>query len=140
MQWSSFSRTVLSTSLLCLTQFAFAEEPLIDTSRIEAAISSLETSYGDVASDIDCDTDNLISHRLICQSTDELALMVRLDQMATVYAYENALGRELNHAKPPIDEAFVSIRDACNDTQCLRNALITHTNDALGGESPYLGD
>ena len=137
MHQPSFLHTALAASLLCLSQLALATEASVDIARIEAAISRLEVNYGDVTSDIDCKTATLTSHRLICDATGELAQMLHLDRMAAVYAYENAHRREVNHEQPPIDEAFVATRNACNDTDCLRNALIAHTNDSLGGESPY---
>ena len=140
MHRSQLLRTVLAASLLYMPPLAFADEPSVDILRVEAAIASLEPSYGDVASTINCSAATLTAHRLICEAKDELALMVRLDQMAAVYAFENALGREADHDNPPVDEAFAAKRDACNDTACLRDALIAHTNDSLGGESPYQGE
>ncbi|MCX8509075.1 MAG: hypothetical protein ORN49_09405 [Rhodobacteraceae bacterium] len=61
-----------------------------------------------------------------------------LDSWAWVYAVENATGTETDHGAPPIDETFVQARDACAGKACLAKLLIQHTNDSLGGMSPYL--
>ena len=63
--------------------------------------------------------------------------MGRLDDLAWVYAVENATGQQIDLANPPRDEAFVAARDACTDEACLCAVLIGHTNDSLGGTSPY---
>jgi hypothetical protein len=63
--------------------------------------------------------------------------MVKLDTFAWVYAYENATGTETDHAAPPVDDYFIAARDACTDAACLCEVLKAHTDDALGGTSPY---
>jgi hypothetical protein len=60
-----------------------------------------------------------------------------LDDLAWAYAYENATKREIDMKKPPRDTAFIGRRDACKDVKCQCDALVAHTNDSLGGSSPY---
>lgn len=55
--------------------------------------------------------------------------MGRLDDLARVYAVENATGSQVDQTNPP--------RDTCTDAACLCAALIRHTNDSLGGTSPH---
>jgi hypothetical protein len=63
--------------------------------------------------------------------------MGRLDDLAWVYAVENATGQQVDLANPPRDAEFIARRDACEDEACLAAVLIEHTNSSLGGTSPY---
>ncbi|GEM_PF-1237819 len=112
-----------------------------DAAGLEAAISRLEGNYGDILSDISCDAPTIPAHVLMCDSIDQpnslLWRMGRLDDLAWAYAYENATKREIDQTNPPRDAEFVARRDACTNADCLHQLLIAHTNNSLGGESPY---
>lgn len=114
----------------------------IDIDAVEARIAELEPGYGLVLSDISCDAPGNPAHILMCNDADSsdatLWRMGRLDDLAWVYAVENATGQEVDHTNPPRDDDFTASRDACTDVACLCDALIRHTNDSLGGTSPYL--
>jgi hypothetical protein len=120
---------------------AFAETCEIDLAAIQARIADLESTYGTVLSDIRCDAPTIPAHQLLCLSaetpSDGLWQMQQLDTLAWVYAYENATGREVDLANPPLDTGFIAIRDACTDVDCLCAVLMDHTNGSLGGTSPY---
>jgi hypothetical protein len=110
-------------------------ETCADPASVAAAMENL-SGYQDVLSDIACDAPALPAHRLLCEN-DALWQIGLLDTRARVYAYENATGTETDHTNPPRDEDFTARRDACMDAACLCAALISHTNDSLGGLSPY---
>lgn len=113
----------------------------VDMDAVETAIKRLEPSYGSVGSDIGCDAPVIPAHVLMCDSSreagSELWRMGRLDDLAWVYSYENATKFEVDHGNPPRDAEFLAKRDACTDVACLCDTLVAHTNDSLGGESPY---
>jgi hypothetical protein len=121
--------------------FAAALPAQANLSAVNAAIARYEKSYGDIVSDIDCEAPKNPAHVLMCdssyESNDLLWKMGRLDDLAWVYAYENATKREVDRNRPPRDAAFIAKRDACKKAQCLRDLFIAHTNASLGGESPY---
>ncbi|MFC4256208.1 hypothetical protein GRI97_11240 [Altererythrobacter xixiisoli] len=112
-----------------------------DAALLEQAIARLEGNYGDILSDVGCDAPTITAHKLLCDSADNPNLLLwrmsRLDDMAWAYAYENATGTEIDRANVPLDAAFIAERDACTDVDCLHQVLIRHTNDSLGGETPY---
>lgn len=136
-------RAALAIALVLLPQIAFAQSCKVDIGAVEKSIARLEPSYGDILSDIGCDAPVKKAHQLMCDSSEQPAAeiwrMGRLDDLAWVYAYENATKNEVDRADPPRDADFVAKRDACTDIVCLCNELIAHTNDSLGGESPYSG-
>jgi hypothetical protein len=114
----------------------------VDETAVNARIADLEGRYSLVLSDIGCDVNTIPARQIMCDSAenpqdDTLWRMGRLDTLAWVYAVENATGQEINQEDPPLDEAFVATRDACTDAACLCDVLIQHTNDSLGGTSPY---
>lgn len=113
----------------------------IDAEAVESRIADLEPAYGLVLSDISCDLPTLPAHLLMCEAANTpdwtLWRMGRLDDLAWVYALENATGQEADLEDPQRDEAFLATRDACTDVDCLCEVLIQHTNDSLGGTSPY---
>lgn len=133
-------------SLPCLIT-ALAALPLeaatcdIDRAAVETRIADLEPRYGLVFSDISCALPMVPAHVLMCETAEgpnpTLWRMGRLDDLAWVYAYENATGQDVDHEDPPRDDAFLAARDACSDEACLCDVLIQHTNDSLGGTSPY---
>jgi hypothetical protein len=113
----------------------------IDPAAVEARIAELEARYGLVLSDIGCDPPKRPAHVLMCDAADApggtLWRMGRLDDLAWVYALENATGLEVDPDDPPREAGFLAARDACTDTACLCRVLIDHTNASLGGTSPY---
>ena len=120
---------------------AAAQTCQIDPAAVEARIAELEPSYGLMLSDIGCDAPSNRAHILMCDSANSpdwsLWRMGRLDDLAWVYAVENATGQEVDLTNPPRDPDFIAARDACTDEACLCEALIQHTNASLGGTSPY---
>lgn len=126
---------------LALASAATAQTCEIDIAAVEARIAELEPSYGLVLSDIGCDAPTNPAHILMCNATgtrhEDLWRMGRLDDLAWVYAVENATGQEVDQTNPPRDDDFLATRDACTDARCLCDALIGHTNASLGGTSPY---
>lgn len=132
----------MAMALLALPTVASAQDCKVDLAAVEKAITQHERYYAEILSDIGCDAPTRASHKLMCDAADEpkaaLWRMGRLDDLAWVYAYENATKEEVDRANPPRDEDFLAKRDACTDVVCLCNALIAHTNDSLGGESPYI--
>lgn len=129
------------TLALALATAATAQTCEIDLSAVEARIAELEPSYGLVLSDIGCDAPTNPAHILMCNdanATDAtLWRMGRLDDLAWIYAVENATGQQVDQTNPPRDDDFLATRDACTDARCICDALIRHTNDSLGGTSPY---
>lgn len=136
-------RAGLAVALLLIPQIALAQSCNVDIAAVEKSIARLEASYAGILSDIGCDAPVKKAHRLMCDSSDQPAAeiwrMGRLDDLAWVYAYENATKSEVDREDPPRDSDFIAKRDACTDIMCLCNELIAHTNDSLGGESPYTG-
>jgi hypothetical protein len=120
---------------------AFAQGCNIDLAAVEENIARLEHSYGFMLSDIGCDAPTIPAHQLMCNAAETpnapLWRMGRLDDLAWAYAYENATKTQVDLANPPRDDSFIAARDACTDEACLCETLIQHTNDSLGGPSPY---
>ena len=135
-------RPVILLALLGLAALPAHAQPCgTDLAAVEARIAELEPSYGPVLSDIGCEAPTNPAHKLMCDTAEqpggELWRMGRLDDLAWVYAVENATGQEVDLTNPPRDENFLATRDACTDETCLCAALIDHTNASLGGTSPY---
>ncbi|MBL9052302.1 MAG: hypothetical protein JNN02_01115 [Tabrizicola sp.] len=135
-------RSLVALALITLPALPLAAQTCgIDPATVEARIAELEPSYGLVLSDIDCDAAAIPAHRLMCDTSDQpngdLWRMGRLDDLAWVHAVENATGQEVDKTNPPRDENFLAARDACTEEACLCDVLIQHTNDSLGGTSPY---
>lgn len=133
-------RMVIAAALL-MPLGATAQVCAVDRAAVEARIAELEPDYSVVQSDFSCGRPGGFAQKAICASLTgadmTLWRMARLDDLAWVYAYENATGTETNRKHPPRDEDFIATRDACPDMACLCAALIQHTNDTLGGTSPY---
>ena len=113
----------------------------VDIAAVEARIAQLEGTYSLVLSDIGCDAPVIAAHQIMCAAGEGpdplLWRMGRLDDLAWVYAVENATGQQVDLEDPPRDAGFVARRDACEDETCLAQVLIEHTNESLGGTSPY---
>jgi hypothetical protein len=120
---------------------ASAQTCEIDISAVEARIADLEPAYPLVLSDIGCENPTNPAHVLMCNAAEDpkadIWRMGRLDDLAWVYAVENATGQDVDDTNPPRDEDFIAKRDTCTDATCLCDVLIRHTNDSLGGTSPY---
>ncbi len=132
----------LALAALSLTALPLAAQTCdIDLVAVEARIAQLEPSYSLVLSDIGCDAPTIPAHDLMCNAAETpnalLWRMGRLDDLAWVYAVENATGQEVDQTDPPRDADFIAARDACTDEACICDVLTRHTNDSLGGTSPY---
>lgn len=136
-------RHTLNTAIVLslLAAPAFGQSCDVDVTAVEDEIARLEQSYGFMLSDIGCDARTIPAHRIMCDSAETpnapLWRMGRLDDLAWVYAYENATKSQVDLADPPRDTGFIATRDACTEAACLCDALIEHTNGSLGGASPY---
>lgn len=131
----------LALILVLTAGSATAQTCQIDLAAVESRIAQLEPSYGLVLSDIGCDLPVNPAHILMCNAAETpnapLWRMGRLDDLAWIYAVENATGQDIDETNPPRDQDFLSRRDACTDETCLCETLIDHTNASLGGTSPY---
>ncbi len=121
---------------------ALAQTCAVDAAAVAERIAHYEASYPGVLSDISCDTPTIPAHRILCASAeakDELLWrMGRLNDLAWVYAVENATGNAYDMANPTEpNPGFIATRDACTDEACLCAVLIEETNASLGGTSPY---
>jgi hypothetical protein len=137
-------RPLLSACLFFLSSAALPQVALaqaVDRSAVEARIAELEVTYGLVLSDIGCDAPSVPAHQIMCAAAEGpnplIWRMGRLDDLAWVYAVENATGQQVNLDSPPRDQDFIARRDACEDEACLAAVLVEHTNASLGGTSPY---
>lgn len=123
---------------------AAAQTCAVDLAAVEARIAELAPSHSGILSDIRCDAPANPAHVLMCGGSagadDTLWRMGRLDDLAWVHAVENATGQDVDETNPPRDSEFQARRDACTDAACLCGVLIQHTNDSLGGTSPYPQD
>lgn len=107
---------------------------LIDPARLKEAIAKLD-SYADVPSSIDYSHPKNEAQQLV--ATDPtLQLMEILDTRAAVYAVENARKQQVNHSE--VGEYSLTL-DGLTTQEQIENAYIQHTNESLGGESPYGG-
>lgn len=104
--------------------------------KIKKAIAGL-SSYQDVPSSINCKTTKNKAEKIICGS-EYLQLMEKLDTKAAIYAYENAMKIELKRdLKTALKYSLVKDIRKLTTEQAIREAYINHTNDSLGGISPY---
>ena len=134
---------VLMTSAITLP--ALANTCSIDIDAVNTRIDQMGAFYDMVVSDITCDTtapNTIPARQMICDSATSgdmvLFQMERLDTMAWVSIAESATGEEMDPENPLLDGKFITARDYCKDEACLCETLIQHTNDSLGGTSPYL--
>jgi hypothetical protein len=133
---------ILSAAVLfAATTPALAQTCNVDMAAVAAEIAILEPSYGEVLSDIACDAPTIAAHQMMCDAAEApdagLWRMGRLNDLAWLYAYENATKTEVDRVNPPVNDRFIAARDACTDAACLCDVLIALTNDSLGGLSPY---
>ncbi len=128
-------------ALLLAPSLAAAQPCDVDRAAVEKRIADLEKYYSLVRSDIGCEANTNKARRLMCDAAvtphSDLWRMGRLDDLAWVYAYENATKTRTDHIHPPRDADFIKRRDACTTAACLCAVLREHTNDSLGGTSPY---
>lgn len=131
----------LAILLVLAAGTASAQTCEIDLAAVEARIAQLEPAHGMVLSDISCDAPTLPAHILMCDAAEtpnaQLWRMGRLNDLAWIYALENATGQDVDETSPPRDGDFLARRDACTDADCLCETLVEHTNASLGGTSPY---
>jgi hypothetical protein len=122
-----FSATARYPQSSCVTS--------VDVSRLRKSITGLSDSYGDVRRRINCSkpAGNQI---LICRS-NVLILMERLDQMAMVYAIENATKSELDHREPSGANWLNQVLKTCHSDNCICLEYKKHADVSLGGLSPY---
>lgn len=143
---SMLARSAAIVMLVATPGAAFAEACNVNLPAVEKRIADLEVGYSRVLSDISCEAPEADgkARELMCNSAyepgAELWRMGRLDDLAWVYAYENATKSEVDHDSPPRDKKFIAARDACTDTACLCKLIVDHTNASLGGGSPYHQD
>lgn len=105
---------------------------LIDPARLKGAIAKLD-SYADVPSSIDYANPKNEAQQLV--ATDPtLQLMEMLDTRAAVYAVENAGKQQVDHSE--VGKYSLTL-DGLTTQEQIENAYIQHTNESLGGESPY---
>lgn len=134
----SFSKSVrisifVFASLFFVSQVLAQDVPI---EKIQEAVDKL-SSYQDVPSSINCQMAKSKAEKIICGS-GYLTLMERLDTRAAVYAYENATKNELAHnQKTAIQYSLINKIRKLKTDKAIRDAFIKHTNDSLGGESPY---
>lgn len=132
---------ILAPFLALTAGTATAQTCEIDLAAVEARIAELEPAHGMVLSDISCDPPTVGAHILMCDAAEApnspLWRMGRLDDLAWIFAVENATGQDVDETNPPRDTDFLGRRDACTDAACLCTALVDHTNASLGGTSPY---
>lgn len=108
-------------------------QDLVDPARLKEAISKLK-SYSDVPSSIDYANPKNEAEMLV--ATDPtLQLMEILNTRAAVYAYENATKEQVDHSD--ISRFSLSL-DGLKTVDEIEDAYIKHTNESLGGQSPYL--
>ena len=137
-------RLIVTTSFafLAATAPVLAQSCAVDPAVVAQNIAELESSYPGVLSDISCDLPAIAAPQIMCASAesrdDLLWRMGRLNDLAWVYAVENATKTRYDMANPPEpNPGFIATRDACTDGACLCAVLIQDTNDSLGGLSPY---
>lgn len=135
-------RAHLALALCTLSTMPLHAACDIAPAAVEARIAKLEPAYGFALSDIACDLPTLSAHQIMCNAAEQpdnpLWRMGRLNDLAWVYAAENATGQQVDLENPPLDSGFIATRDACTNTACLCTVLIDHTNASLGGTWPYL--
>ena len=135
-------RTPVALTLCLLAAAPLAAQTCsIDIAAFDARFADLESRYGLVISTIGCIVPTRPGHQIMCAAAedpkDDLWRMGQLDDLAWLYAVENATGQEVDPANPPRDMDFLAARDACTDAACLCDLFIQHTNFSLGGTSPY---
>lgn len=123
---------LVSTTANCAESSCIAS---VDMSRLRKSVANHSESYGDLPSRINC-SKPLGNQSFICRS-DVLRFMERLDHMATVYAYENATKRELDHRKPSGTKWLTQMLKKCHSEDCICSEYKKNADDSLGGTSPY---
>lgn len=104
----------------------------LDEMQVQKALEAL-SSYTDVPSALDLGQPANAAQRLVLDN-GALRLMELLDTRAAVYAVENATGHPVDHARP--GQYALSLQ-GLKTVEEIRDAYIRHTNESLGGMSPY---
>lgn len=108
----------------------------VDESKVKEKITSMNDSYGDVPSTVNCKKPANKADKMICSSST-LLLMEELDRKAYVYGFENATKQEVNHKKTKATDWIKDVRNQCKDEICLCEAFKEGADAYLGGFSPY---
>jgi hypothetical protein len=108
----------------------------VDESKVKQKITSMNDSYGDVPSTVNCKKPANKADKMICSSST-LLLMEELDRKAYVYGFENGTHQEVNHKKTKATDWIKNIRNQCKDEICLCEAFKEGADAYLGGLSPY---
>lgn len=104
----------------------------IDQARVKQTLAKL-SSYAEVASSIDY-AQPANSAEAIVAADPELRLMELLDTRAALYAYENATKQQGDHKNP---KKYALSLEGLRSSEQIRQAYLKHTNESLGGMSPY---
>lgn len=99
------ARFSLPVIALLLPNPAFAQTCDVNMTAVERPIADLEGNYSLVLSDIGCEAPTKKAHQLMCDAAldpqSNLWRIRRLDDLAWVYAYENATGTQIDQENPP---------------------------------------
>ncbi|MCA9775777.1 MAG: hypothetical protein KC800_03640 [Candidatus Eremiobacteraeota bacterium] len=103
-----------------------------DTTKIKSALDKLG-DYADVPSSIDLGNPKNPAQTIV--ATDSvLQMMELLDTRAAVYAAENATKEQVDHSEV---SKYALTLEGLGTADEIRDAYIKHTNESLGGSSPY---
>jgi len=105
----------------------------VDESKVKQKITSMNDSYGDVPSTVDCKKPASKADKIICSSST-LLLMEELDRKAYVYGVENGTHEEVNHKKTKSTGWIKNVRNKCKDEICLCEAFKERIEADLGGD------
>lgn len=104
----------------------------VDQSKVMAALGKL-ASYAEVGSSIHYARPANPAEALVA-ADPELRLMELLDTRAALYAYENATKQQGDHKNP---KKYALSLDGLLTAKQIRQAYKKHTDESLGGMSPY---
>lgn len=103
-----------------------------DLAKIQSALDRLQ-DYSDVPSSIDITNPKNPAQKLVADDP-VLQMMELLDTRAAVYAVENATKTQVDHSDVG---KYALTLEGLGTADEIRDAFIRHTNDSLGGMSPY---
>ncbi|MBS2034189.1 hypothetical protein JST97_04330 [bacterium] len=113
-----------------LINLSASSEP--QQAKIQLALGKL-ASYSDVGSSLNYKHPANAAETLVA-GDPSLRLMELLDTRAAVYAYENATKKQTDHRRP---KDFALTLQGLSSREQIRKAYQVHTNESLGGMSPY---